>query len=177
MKGGENYYFYHNDHLGTPQKITAINGTVVWSAKYESFGKAEVDPDSTAINNLRFPGQYFDAETGLHCNYHRYYDPRTGRYLRADPIGTKGGINLYVYGVNNPLIYTDPKGLIPIPFPIPVPIPPPTIPTVKPPEPPPIKPPPFDPSPWERYQMCRTMCKGICGFIKRQLCFKMCFSL
>jgi len=65
MKTGGQYYFYQNDHLGTPQKLTAVNGAVVWSAKYSSFGEAEVDPNSTIENNLRFPGQYHDKETGL----------------------------------------------------------------------------------------------------------------
>ncbi len=68
MKIGSEYYFYHNDHLGTPQKMTAVNGLVVWAAKYSSFGKAEVDPASTVENNLRFAGQYEDAETRLHYN-------------------------------------------------------------------------------------------------------------
>ena len=58
-----------------------------------------------------YAGQYYDAETGLHYNYHRYYDPKLGRYLRADPIGLEGGINLYAYVQNNPVNWFDPLGL------------------------------------------------------------------
>jgi RHS repeat-associated protein len=96
MKVGTDYYFYHNDHLGTPQKMTAVNGAVVWEAVYGAFGEAEIGVESVE-NNLRFPGQYFDAETGLHYNYFRYYDPEIGRYLRTDPIGLWGGINQTYY--------------------------------------------------------------------------------
>jgi RHS repeat-associated protein len=60
---------------------------------------------------LRFPGQYFDEETRLHYNWHRYYDPSTGRYLTPDPIGLGGGINPYVYVQNDPVNLVDPEGL------------------------------------------------------------------
>ncbi len=110
LKEGGQYYWYQNDHLGTPQKLIDINGTVVWSAQYTAFGEAQIQVE-TVTNNLRFPGQYEDAETGLHYNWFRYYDPEIGRYLRVDPIGLKGGINLYMYGNDNPLKHFDPNGL------------------------------------------------------------------
>jgi RHS repeat-associated protein len=71
-----------------------------------------VDGDGKRFElNLRFPGQYFDAETGLHYNYHRTYDPQTGRYLESDPIGLEGGLNTYSYSGGNPLYWVDPRGL------------------------------------------------------------------
>ena len=103
---------YQNDHLGTPQKLTAVNGAVVWSAKFSSFGEADVDPGSSVVNPLRFSGQYEDTETGLYYNWYRYYIPSTGRYLKVDPIGFYGGqANLYGYTSNNPVVYIDPLGL------------------------------------------------------------------
>ena len=77
-------YFYHNDHLATPQKMTDSSGAVVWSADYKPFGEATVTV-STITNNLRFPGQYYDAETGLNYNYFRDYNPALGRYVEGDP--------------------------------------------------------------------------------------------
>jgi RHS repeat-associated protein len=79
-------YYYLNDRLGTPQIMTDETGTIVWEASYKPFGEATVNPKSTIVNNFRFPGQYFDEETGLHYNYFRYYDARRGRYLSPDPL-------------------------------------------------------------------------------------------
>jgi RHS repeat-associated protein len=80
---------------------------------------ASEDPDGDSNlfgYGLRFPGQYFDAETGLHYNYYRDgYDSATGRYTQSDPIGLRGGLNTYAYAQQNPLAYIDPSGLIGIP--------------------------------------------------------------
>ena len=61
--------------------------------------------------NLRFPGQYFDAESNLHYNYFRDYDPRTGRYIESDPVGLLGGLNTYLYAKGNSIINFDMNGL------------------------------------------------------------------
>ncbi|MFH0783494.1 MAG: RHS repeat-associated core domain-containing protein [Pseudomonadota bacterium] len=103
-------YYFINDHLGTPQRLVNATGTVVWQAAYLPFGKAQITVE-TVKNNLRFPGQYYDAETGLHYNWHRFYDPETGRYISADPIGLDGGMNLYTYVSGNPLNWFDLDGL------------------------------------------------------------------
>ena len=104
------FYFFINDHLGTPQHLVTSTGQSVWQAAYFPFGEAQVIVE-TVTNNLRFPGQYYDVETGLHYNWHRYYDPETGRYISADPIGLDGGINLYAYVLNDPVNNVDPTGL------------------------------------------------------------------
>jgi len=113
MRDGPTGSIYHflNDHLGTPEIVTDSSGTVVWEGYHLPFGETIIHPDSSVVNNFRFPGQYEDSETGFHYNYHRYYDPRTGRYLTPDPIGLAGGINLYAYVENNPVNETDPFGL------------------------------------------------------------------
>jgi RHS repeat-associated protein len=103
------YYWYENDHQGTPQKIIATSGSVVWAAvALDSFGNVQIQA-ANIVNNLRMPGQYYDEETGLHYNWHRYYDPAIGRYLQTDPIGD--GLNLYAYCNNDPVNFMDPMGL------------------------------------------------------------------
>ncbi len=115
LSGTSTLRYVHTDHLGTPRAITA-GGTVVWRWESDPFGTtaAREDPDGDLVfvtYGPRFPGQYFDGESGLHYNYFRTYDPSTGRYLESDPIGLAGGLNTYGYVGGNPLSATDPYGL------------------------------------------------------------------
>ena len=105
-------YYVHTDHLGTPSLITSSNATIV--ADYDStpFGEVQTHYDEIDYNK-RFPGQYRDDESGLHYNQFRDYEPTLGRYIQSDPIGQSGGLNTYVYTVNNPVLYSDALGLHP----------------------------------------------------------------
>lgn len=110
-------YYVYNDSLGTPKVMTDAAGVRVWTAKHDPFGKATVneDVDGNGVDvslNLRFPGQYYDGESGLHYNYYRYYDPATGRYITSDPIGLAGGLNTFAYVEGNPLNFVDSEGLV-----------------------------------------------------------------
>ncbi|RQQ91390.1 RHS repeat-associated core domain-containing protein [Burkholderia stagnalis] len=106
---------YQNDHLGTPQELLDESGKVVWLGRYKAWGGEktvwQAQPERhEAGNPIRFQGQYHDAETGLHYNRHRYYDPHSGRFISKDPIGLAGGINVYQYAPN-PTGWVDPLGL------------------------------------------------------------------
>ena len=93
-------YYYHNDHLGTPQTVTDVNGEVVWEARYKIYGNV-ITCDTKAIdNNIRFQGHYYDPETGLHYTRNRYYHPVIGRFIHQDPNGLLGGNNLYEFALN-----------------------------------------------------------------------------
>ncbi|PWK54403.1 RHS repeat-associated core domain-containing protein [Pleionea mediterranea] len=99
---GNDVYYYHNSHLGTPDMMTDENQNIVWQASYTPFGKATIEVE-VIENNIRFPGQYYDEESGLHYNYFRDYDPETGRYIESDPIGLKAGVNTYGYVSADPI--------------------------------------------------------------------------
>ena len=110
-------FYLHTDHLNTPRKISRpVDNVIVWRWDSGPFGSAaaneDPDGDSTLFSyNPRFPGQYFDAETGLNYNYFRDYDPVTGRYVESDPVGLFAGVNTYAYVTANPIAFFDPNGL------------------------------------------------------------------
>jgi RHS repeat-associated protein len=110
-------YYAYSDHLNTPRVIVNSTGDARWRWISEPFGTtaAETIPNSleNLVINLRFPGQYFDKESGLSYNYFRDYDGTTGRYVQSDPIGINGGLNTFAYVENDPLRYADPRGECP----------------------------------------------------------------
>ena len=126
---GNRHYAVHTDHLNTPRRLTQSNKQVAWQWAFSAFGDEQpttgknryVDPTTTpnagsttiadVTFNLRYPGQYFDKESGLSYNYFRSYDAKTGRYTQSDPIGLDGGWNKFGYVEGNPLIFMDPRGL------------------------------------------------------------------
>jgi RHS repeat-associated protein len=103
------------DKLDTPRAITDSNKALVWSWSSDPFGNGDANTNPSGLGlftySLRFPGQYYDAETGHNYNYFRDYDPTTGRYIESDPLGLFGGINTYGYVNGNPIAYIDFYGL------------------------------------------------------------------
>ncbi|WNB76611.1 RHS repeat-associated core domain-containing protein [Methylomonas koyamae] len=111
-------YFIETDFTNTPRYLRRASGNLsqpVWHWPIAPYGNtpAQEDPDgdgSKVTFNLRYPGQYYDAESGLHYNHTRFFSPRTGRYLQPDLLKLEGGINVYTYANGNPVHYTDPTG-------------------------------------------------------------------
>jgi RHS repeat-associated protein len=103
-------YFVHTSQQGTPLMVSDSNENIVWSTTYQPYGTTPTIVSSIA-QNLRFPGQFSDLETGFHYNLNRDYMPNLGRYLEADPIGLAAGLNPYLYASGNPVKNTDRFGL------------------------------------------------------------------
>src|SRR5262249_8843061 len=113
---GFSVFYVWPDHLGTPRQVSDVNNQSRWEwAHNDPFGNNVPNENpgglGTFTYNLRFPGQYYDAETGKHYNYYRDYDSSLGRYLQSDPIGLDGGLNTFGYVSANPLAFIDPRGL------------------------------------------------------------------
>jgi RHS repeat-associated protein len=116
----EQIFHIHTDINGAPEELTTAGGQVAWRARYRIWGNLALEEwhrdherDGAVerrAQNLRFQGQYYDAETGLHYNTFRYYDPDIGRFVSQDPIGLRGGLNLYQYAPD-PVSWIDPRGL------------------------------------------------------------------
>jgi RHS repeat-associated protein len=112
--GAPKLYYVHTDHLGRPARMTAQNQGSVWDVIYAPFGAASYIWANPETMDLRFPGQWFQLETGLAYNWHRHYDASLGRYLQPDPLGLDAllsdGPSVYGYVGGSPLAYDDPKG-------------------------------------------------------------------
>ena len=105
----DQWFFVHNDHLGTPKLVSNAQTAVIWRGEAAAFGATQSVGELNF--GFRFPGQTEDASTGYFYNYFRDYDPSLGRYLQSDPIGLKGGVNTYAYVTSNPILIADYFGL------------------------------------------------------------------
>lgn len=112
-----NVFYVHADHLGSPRAVTRVSDNALrWTwDNVDPFGANAENTSPAGLPSFsyapRFPGQYYDAETGMHYNHFRDYDPAVGRYVQGDPIGLRGGMNLYSYVGGNPVSYVDRAGL------------------------------------------------------------------
>jgi len=106
--------YFHNDHLGRPLVLSNATQDIVWQANYLPFGEVHVVVNTTLDQELGFPGQILDQESGFWYNYFRDYDATAGRYLQSDPTGLFGGLNTYGYALQNPARYFDPNGETPV---------------------------------------------------------------
>ena len=108
-------YYIQVDHLNAPRLVKDGMGAVVWRWAADAYGIGAADQNPSGVGafelNLRFPGQQFDAESGLYYNNARYYDSNTGRYISSDPVGIAAGVNTFAYALNSPGVNIDPTGL------------------------------------------------------------------
>ena len=121
-------YYVHADHLHRPIRMSNAAKSIVWSAEYQPWGAVQSLSGALTMD-LRFPGQWFQLEAGLHYNWHRHYDASLGRYTQPDPLGFVDGPSVYGYAKGNPYRWVDLLGLFSYPTPwipptLPVPVPP-----------------------------------------------------
>ncbi len=115
--GGVDIFYVHTDHLNTPRAVTRpSDNMLMWTWYSDPFGTDAANENpagaGTFAYNLRFPGQVFDGQAGLHANWKRDYDPAVGRYTESDPIGLHAGVNTYAYVASDPISDVDPTGLL-----------------------------------------------------------------
>jgi len=113
VEADSSIHYVYTDHLGTPRAVTTTtSSTPIWTWPWTQnpFGEKPASGSGYSLN-VRFPGQYFDAETGLVYNGRRDYEPPSGRYIESDPIGVTAGPSTYAYVDSNPLDHIDPSGL------------------------------------------------------------------
>ena len=107
---GRAYYIFTNQ-IGAPLRIEDASGREVWCVqRYDAYGAVEIDEGAEVACSLRWPGHFYDEETGLHYNRYRYYSPRMARYIQTDPLGVSGGLNTHA-APKNPVVFVDLLGL------------------------------------------------------------------
>lgn len=118
--GVTNIHFIYADHLGSPRVVMDERARIRWRWASDPFGNDAPNTNPVGVGpfvlNLRMPGQYYDAESGLFYNHMRDYDPAMGRYIESDPLGLEGGLNTYAYVESDPLLNADPSGLFLVPW-------------------------------------------------------------
>ncbi|WP_406304448.1 DUF6531 domain-containing protein [Streptomyces sp. NBC_00885] len=112
MEIDQRFFAIVTDLIGSPSELIDEQGDIAWRTRTTLWGSTTWNVDATAHTPLRFPGQYFDPESGLHYNFHRHYDPETARYLSNDPVGLVAAPNPVAY-VPNPHTWSDSHGLAP----------------------------------------------------------------
>lgn len=103
--------YVHADGLASPRVVSDASGNTIWQWQYRGNAFGEIQPGGSYLYNLRFPGQYYDSESGNIYNLNRYFDAATGRYIQSDPLGVAAGSSTYAYAGNDPRYYTDASGL------------------------------------------------------------------
>ncbi len=100
-------YYVHTDHLHRPIRLSNAAKSIVWSAEYQPWGAVQSLSGALTLD-LRFPGQWFQLEAGLHYNWHRHYDATLGRYTQPDPLGFVDGPSVYGYAQSAPYAFGEP---------------------------------------------------------------------